>query len=138
MEDKATSGPGKCQVCHIVSKKERKLYNHYGAICCMNCKAFFRRYTRGEIQPPKYQCKGKCNVFQLVRSHCKRCRYQRCLNCGMNPESILDEKERKKYSHPRKKKNTLPALEPIDKSSARQVCLPVQESYLHGESAFDL
>ena len=74
---------------------EQVLFSHISCIFIhirktLNCKAFFRRVTRSEIKV-KTGCDGKCDIFGKVRSHCKQCRYQRCLNVGMDPTNILNE-----------------------------------------------
>ena len=92
-----------CQICETKAPEKVKFYHHYGAICCYSCKAFFRRYVRGENNPHLYKCKGN-NTCPLTngRKTCKPCRYQKCLQVGMMPENVLNEEDRKKYSHPKK------------------------------------
>lgn len=61
-------------------------HQHYGAVCCYSCRAFFRRgITRS------YVCvRGDdlCQVNSITRTNCKRCRYARCLAVGMKPELV--------------------------------------------------
>jgi len=61
-------------------------HQHYGAVCCYSCRAFFRRgITRS------YVCvRGDdlCQVNSITRTNCKRCRYARCLEVGMKPELV--------------------------------------------------
>ena len=89
-----------CQICLVLASETSKYYQHYGAICCLGCKAFFRRVFRDEIQTD-FVCKrnGTCDL-RLMR--CKHCRLRRCLQVGLHPGKILNEEERKKYTHPKK------------------------------------
>jgi len=61
-------------------------HQHYGAVCCYSCRAFFRRgITRN------YSCvrgDNLCQVNSITRTNCKRCRYARCLAVGMKPELV--------------------------------------------------
>eukprot|EP00092_Neocalanus_flemingeri_P020536 GFUD01022249.1.p1 GENE.GFUD01022249.1~~GFUD01022249.1.p1 ORF type:complete len:860 (+),score=226.22 GFUD01022249.1:56-2581(+) len=61
-------------------------HQHYGAVCCYSCRAFFRRgITRN------YACvrgDNLCQVNSITRTNCKRCRYARCLAVGMKPELV--------------------------------------------------
>ena len=107
-ENMDTGTSEQCQICSSKPKNEKVIYVHYGATCCLNCKAFFRRYTRGEIKVPKKKCDLNCDISNKGRKVCKRCRYQKSLEVGMNPEKVLNEEERKKYTHPKKKKRAQP------------------------------
>ena len=119
----------KCQICSSQPKNEKVLYVHYGATCCLNCKAFFRRYTRGEIKVPKKKCDLNCDISNKGRKVCKACRYQRSLNVGMDPERVLDEEDRKKYSHPKKKKKAQPN-QPTQSTSSQAMTVYPKESCL--------
>ena len=70
------------------------------------------------------RCDGKCDIFGKVRSHCKQCRYQRCLDVGMDPNNILDEQERKKYSHPKKKKSQVQNPTGSEENQIEELALP--------------
>ena len=93
-----------CQICGAIAKRNLKHYKHYEAICCLGCKAFFRRYVRG-INQTTLECKasGRCDLT-IGRTACKECRFRRCLQVGMDASKVLNEDDRKKYTHPRKKK----------------------------------
>jgi len=80
-----------CSVCHI---KDFKTGKHYGAITCYSCRAFFRR-AQERKRPPKCKFNSACPVDQSVKKQCPRCRYQKCLGVGMQPELVLGEEERK-------------------------------------------
>ena len=100
-----------CQVCHIPAKENAKYYCHYGAICCLSCKAFFRRYTRGENNLHAFECKtqGNCDI-RGARTNCKKCRFKKCIEVGMEPNKVLNEEDRKKYTHPKKKQKAMNAF----------------------------
>lgn len=73
--------PG-CSVCGHASSG-----NHYGAVACEGCKAFFRRVIQ---KKRSYKCKSNdaCNLESTVRrSCCKACRLEKCLEVGMKPEA---------------------------------------------------
>ena len=94
-----------CQVCFMPTKAGKNNQFHYGAICCISCKAFFRRCHREDSQLEKFKCKDgeKCNFKVIKRIQCKRCRYLRCLAVGMDPSKVLNEEERKQYTFPKKR-----------------------------------
>ena len=97
-----------CQVCFEFSKDSQVFYAHYGVICCMGCKAFFRRVVRQE-KTAKLICRrnGKCDMKQMKRTRCKKCRFLQCQKVGLDPAKVLGEEERKKYTHPRKNKRKM-------------------------------
>ncbi len=99
-----------------------KLHSHYGAVCCLGCKAFFRRSIR---ENRTYDCKSKtddCNIDPKGRVKCKKCRFAKvwtkkniehksllclfqCLNVGMDPGLVLISKEeRKRFTNHRTEK----------------------------------
>ena len=93
----------KCQICLTEASGNTKFYHHYGAICCYSCKAFFRRCCRGETVQKQCKNGGVCQLNK-GRKTCKECRFQKCLAVGMEPEKLLYGEDRKKYSHPKKKR----------------------------------
>ena len=94
-----------CQICLSEAPEKVKFYQHYGAICCYSCKAFFRRYIRGENNIHLYRCKENSNCpLTEGRKTCKKCRYDKCLQVGMIPEKVLNEEDRKKFTHAKKNK----------------------------------
>ena len=116
-----------CQICFRLAKGEEKWYFHFGAVCCFSCKAFFLRYSRGEIRakPCKYQ--GQC-VINKGRKNCKDCRYKKCFAYGMTTDLLLNEEERKKYSHPKKSKK---------KVDLESLFVNVQEAFNEAINNFD-
>lgn len=74
--------------CPICLGTEKKVKNHYGGLSCGSCQAFFRRMTR-ENRIWKYQCLNSlgCYFSQGWRS-CKKCRYRKCTENGMDPDLV--------------------------------------------------
>ena len=70
-----------CPICGEQAKPGNKLYTHYGAICCMGCKAFFRRIHQNQVSKEKLICKlnDNCSITPIRRLKCMKCRYQKCL-----------------------------------------------------------
>ena len=106
-----------CEICFYPPNKSDKHYTHYGAICCFSCKAFFRRTVRDNLSP-KFVCKkNKTCDFSLVdRASCRKCRYEKCLEVGLNPKKVLiDDKERKKFTHPKKNSSYVTTNSTVDR-----------------------
>ncbi|CAH8438821.1 unnamed protein product [Schistosoma turkestanicum] len=57
---------------------------HCNAYVCEACKKFFIRSSKGE-NFSKYTCtkSNTCEINKDTRTHCQRCRYQKCLRLGM-------------------------------------------------------
>lgn len=89
-----------CQICDAPAHG-----NHFGAISCRACSAFFRRSIidkSGET----FKClrgNGKCQVKYSGKFYCKKCRLKRCYEVGMDPKNI---------QHGRDKIKTPPTLIP--------------------------
>ncbi|CAB3404541.1 unnamed protein product [Caenorhabditis bovis] len=92
-------GKGQCMVCG-----DRSAGKHYGVMACYGCKGFFRRTIRSA---QTYACRfqQKCSIDKDQRNACRYCRFQRCLNVGMEPEAIRPDRDViGKQKNPRKKK----------------------------------
>ena len=86
-----------CLVCAVVSDNH---HIHYGALACFSCRAFFRRAhnkSGGSSDPPSYICKhdGKCDITSKNRKKCQKCRYDKCIEIGMNPNLVLTDDQKK-------------------------------------------
>jgi len=63
-------------------------YRFYGAASvCYSCRIFFRRVVSSD---QKLSCNSidkteKCAIDKVTRSHCKKCRYEKCLSVGLLP-----------------------------------------------------
>eukprot|EP00095_Tigriopus_kingsejongensis_P006368 maker-scaffold42_size484952-snap-gene-3.25 protein:Tk06368 transcript:maker-scaffold42_size484952-snap-gene-3.25-mRNA-1 annotation:"retinoid x" len=90
-----------CQVCGLHAGK----HNYYGGQVCESCRAFFRRSVQNQSYPT-YMCKasGACDIDSKSRRSCACCRYEKCLEAGMNPKWIISDEERRvKREHKRAK-----------------------------------
>lgn len=96
-----------CHVCQIPPTTTKTHYTHYGGICCFKCKAFFKychdKNYVDEDGKIKYKCvrKGEsftqCEVHHQGKQMCKKCRYLKCVQIGMEGDLIRKGSEREKY-----------------------------------------
>ena len=79
--------------CHVCGDKAIA-HLHYGGICCYSCKAFFRRAVQNGKEAT-YRCKAgsECEVSQLTRRGCQKCRFDKCLRVGMTASWVLSEEQ---------------------------------------------
>ncbi|OZC10011.1 zinc finger, C4 type [Onchocerca flexuosa] len=92
-------GEGMCMVCG-----DRSAGKHYGVMACYGCKGFFRRTIRSG---QSYTCRfmQKCSIDKDQRNACRFCRFQRCLEVGMEPDAIRPDRDIiGKQKNPRRKK----------------------------------
>ena len=82
-----------CKVCN----ETINAYLSYGALACPSCRVFFRRQTSTQ-QPSLNFCLSNrtCKITKETRTNCQYCRYQKCLNIGMDPERIQQGKNGRK------------------------------------------
>ena len=89
-----------CPICERPEKPNETYHSHYGGdICCISCKAFFRRFHRERMKKPKCKFRNQCQVnYQTRRNKCTACRYAKCLSIGMKKELVVvDEHTLKKF-----------------------------------------
>ena len=83
-----------CAVCKEVTTNQ---HLHYGALCCLSCRAFFRRANQSARQG--YKCKSEggegCDTSFKNRKKCRKCRYEKCLSIGMKPTMVLSDNQKK-------------------------------------------
>ena len=77
-----------------------------------SCRAFFRRAHNkcGGDESPNYSCKKdeKCDITSKNRKKCQRCRYNRCIEVGMNPNLVLtDDQKKVRFRKMLEKKGTM-------------------------------
>ena len=80
----------KCEIC----KGPANDYQHFGCRknCCYSCKAFFRRVIRCK-RVLKCKKDKKCEISFQDRTKCSYCRHQKCLESGMDPDWVMNNKD---------------------------------------------
>uniref|UniRef100_A0AC35GVF1 Uncharacterized protein n=1 Tax=Panagrolaimus sp. PS1159 TaxID=55785 RepID=A0AC35GVF1_9BILA len=60
---------------------------HFGQYSCKACAAFFRRAVASKMT---FECRfdKRCDISPRVRNICRYCRYQKCLDMGMNQNAV--------------------------------------------------
>uniref|UniRef100_A0A1I7ZU11 Nuclear receptor domain-containing protein n=1 Tax=Steinernema glaseri TaxID=37863 RepID=A0A1I7ZU11_9BILA len=80
--------PSICSVC-----RDEASGRHYGVIACFGCKGFFRRTVRaGKHYTCRYE--QKCRIDKAGRNVCRSCRFQKCLEVGMEPDAIRPDRDK--------------------------------------------
>ncbi|XP_011871652.1 PREDICTED: uncharacterized protein LOC105564116 [Vollenhovia emeryi] len=93
-----------CGVCG-----DRALGYNFNAVSCESCKAFFRRNA---LKNKDFKCPftENCNITNVTRRFCQKCRLDKCFSIGMRKEYIMSEEDkvlkRKKIEKNRAKKRT--------------------------------
>ena len=98
-----------CPICFEKANPKKPFHCHFGVVCCLKCKSFFRRVIQSHGNAANLE-----NVFYCVRSKlnkkcdmkqfgilhkCPKCRLIRCLELGMKPDKVvLDEETRRKFT----------------------------------------
>ena len=67
-------------------------FSFYGGQVCTSCRGFFRRVVMGNTVH-KLKCSNAsrhnfCTIDPSSRTNCRHCRYQLCLQSGMNPKWV--------------------------------------------------
>ena len=97
-------------LCPICSKEEKVLLINYGAVSCFSCRAFFRRAQNAILRSSKLTCSrnDNCNIdVNKQKILCRKCRFQKCLDAGMNAKLVLDkEGKQKRFKKPAYKYKT--------------------------------
>jgi nuclear factor 4 len=65
---------------------------HYGVLACLGCKGFFRRALKKADQ---YECANdsRCVINKHERNSCRYCRFQKCLDAGMDPAAVRPDRD---------------------------------------------
>ena len=91
-----------CIVCYDEAKGNKSHGEHYGAVCCHNCRSFFRRtiQTHGQKNwETFYKCDSntegqRCDMKEYGRNHrCAKCRLAKCIQVGMDPLKVIIDPE---------------------------------------------
>ncbi|XP_072164374.1 vitamin D3 receptor-like [Diadema setosum] len=100
------------QKCLVCGDKASGL--HYTVVSCESCKSFFGRKIKSKA---KFTCEasGNCVMDLYTRRHCPACRLQKCLDVGMKPERVWDEK-RLETRKPLERKNKKKQKDPLQVS----------------------
>ncbi|CAF0775915.1 unnamed protein product [Adineta ricciae] len=61
---------------------------HYGAVCCVSCKMFFRRNIQYDLNAHRCSFNEKCDININSRRACRYCRLQKCIAVNMQRELI--------------------------------------------------
>ncbi|KAK6751151.1 hypothetical protein RB195_002866 [Necator americanus] len=89
-EDDDGQGSSAGEVCGVCGAEKAAM--HYGAIACVGCKGFFRRALMKADQL-ECQANGNCPIRVDLRTQCRSCRFQKCLEAGMKPEACRPNRD---------------------------------------------
>uniref|UniRef100_A0AC35TZ69 Nuclear receptor domain-containing protein n=1 Tax=Rhabditophanes sp. KR3021 TaxID=114890 RepID=A0AC35TZ69_9BILA len=93
----------KCDICEDVASGKRlfvvlnscnfSFLDYGGVLSCNGCKGFFRRTIR---KKNTYHCRfnGNCKVDKDHRNTCRKCRFEKCISCGMMKSHVQNERDR--------------------------------------------
>ncbi|KAE9412350.1 hypothetical protein Angca_008721, partial [Angiostrongylus cantonensis] len=96
-----------CFVCQDISTGY-----HYGVPSCNGCKTFFRR-TIMKNQNFVCQNAGTCPVDKSIRCACRHCRFEKCVQVGMNRNAIQQNRDPIGYT---KRTRRYPRIRPLESS----------------------
>ncbi|VDO26611.1 unnamed protein product [Haemonchus placei] len=114
-----------CLVCQDISTGY-----HYGVPSCNGCKTFFRR-TIMKNQNFVCQYEGKCPVDKSIRCACRHCRFQKCLQVGMDRNAIQQNRDPIGYT---KRTRRYPL---VKRAESSEECSPKSSVVNPNESAED-
>lgn len=128
-------------VCLICGDKAIR-HVHYGGRCCFSCKAFFRRAVNWHNSKVKlFQCRNlqSCRIDIKSRKCCQYCRFQKCLDTGMNPSWVLSDNERQQRFQKRKAKQQVHLQQRRQRHKPKEEkCGRLLSNHTHDESTTSL
>ncbi|XP_065342619.1 thyroid hormone receptor beta-A-like isoform X1 [Cloeon dipterum] len=97
---KSPTGHKPHRICGVCGDRARSL--HFGGLSCDSCKAFFRRAVQSGTYK-SFQCPhqpGGWNKFCVItvasRKSCQKCRFEACVQIGMEISWVMSEAERQR------------------------------------------
>ena len=87
-----------CFVCGEEAKTGQRHGMHYHGRVCLSCKGFFSRCNASSKQhPAAFVCtfEGPCIITPNNRRSCQKCRYEKCLESGMDPLAVLTDDQKR-------------------------------------------
>ncbi|CAM2706637.1 unnamed protein product [Rotaria socialis] len=97
-----------CQVCETNGAQY-----HYGGLCCVSCKMFFRRNAKFDLDAHDCVFKEKCGITINSRRACRYCRLKKCLAIGMQRELLRASHHRRVKSNEKPISSTT-VMSPLD------------------------
>ncbi|CAF2570332.1 unnamed protein product [Rotaria sp. Silwood2] len=82
-----------CKVCETDGAQV-----HYGGLCCISCKMFFRRNASFDLDAHQCVFREICDITINSRRACRYCRLQKCLAIGMQRELLRASHHRRAKS----------------------------------------
>ncbi len=80
----------KCTICGAKSNKGDSL--QFEVESCGGCGSFFRRVVANVRKLSGCVANGNCVINEKTRNSCKQCRFDKCLEKGMNRNKVLSFK----------------------------------------------
>uniref|UniRef100_A0A8R1Y5U6 Nuclear receptor n=1 Tax=Pristionchus pacificus TaxID=54126 RepID=A0A8R1Y5U6_PRIPA len=104
------------KICAVCGDKASGL--NYEVPSCYGCKSFFRRTLQNQ---KRFECSngGQCKaaLSKAARLHCRSCRFDRCVELGMNPLALVHEvlrQQRQQERNPPSSLYLVPMTRPVE------------------------
>uniref|UniRef100_A0A183BQE3 Nuclear receptor domain-containing protein n=1 Tax=Globodera pallida TaxID=36090 RepID=A0A183BQE3_GLOPA len=85
LSDADDDGGRDCRACRVCGQLSHGY--HFGILACRACAAFFRRTV---VEKKTYRCRhsGQCQIRKEMRNMCRSCRFDLCIELGMNKDDV--------------------------------------------------